>query len=160
MNKLLLFILLIAFCMSLFALQADEELAMHQYFDLKHGVNRAAHAGAQVLDRELLPEGKVDLDEVQARETALLYLRENLRLDEQLVPLPSAFLQGQVSVLVLDVIGAEHSFPYRYEQPAYEYSVTLNRPGVVVIIGVQYPRMYNLLKPVSWTVKGSAELVL
>lgn len=160
MNKLLLFILLVAFCMSLFALQADEELAMHQYFDLKHGVNRAAHAGAQAVDKEQLAEGKVNLDAAEARETALRYLRVNLRLDEQLVPLPDTFLQGQVSVLALDVIGSEHTFPYRYEQPAYEYSVTLNRPGVVMIIGIRYPRMYNLLKPVNWTVKGSAELVL
>ncbi|MDF2936614.1 MAG: hypothetical protein K0Q90_1987 [Paenibacillaceae bacterium] len=160
MNKLLLFILLVGFCVSLFALQADEELAMHQYFDLKHGVNRAAHAGAQALDEDLLAEGKVDLDEVQAREMSLLYLRENLRLDESLLPLPGTFLQGQVSVLALDVIGAEQTFPYRYERPAYEYSVTMNRPGVVLIIGVRYPRMYNLLRPVNWIVKGSAELVL
>lgn len=160
MNKLLLFILLIAFCVSLFALQADEELAMHQYFDIKHGVNRAAHAGAQALDRDKLSEGMADLDTAQARQTALYFLRENLRLDENLFPLPGSFLQGQVSVLVLDVIGADQSFPYRYEQPAYQYSVTLNRPGVVLIIGLQYPRIYNVLKPVAWTVKGSAELVL
>lgn len=160
MNKLLLFILLVAFCVALFALQADEELAMQQYFDLKHGVNRAAHAGAQAVDKALLAEGRVDLDQELAKETALLYLRENLRLDERLMPLPDTFLQGQVSVLALEVIGAGQTFPYRYELPAYEYAVTLNRPGVVMIIEVRYPRMYNVLKPVYWTVKSSAELVL
>lgn len=160
MNKLLLYALLAVFFMSLLALQADEELAMNSFFNIKHAVNRSTHAAAQAIDEEKLADGVADLDEAQARLTALQYLRENLRLDESLNPLPGSFLQGPVRIIALDVIGAGESFPYVYERPAYEYSVTLQRPGVVLLIQLEYPRMYRMLDPVVWVVKSCSELVL
>jgi hypothetical protein len=160
MNKLLLFILLIAFFMSLYALQADEELAMHRLFDVKHALNRATHAAAQQTDPLLLSEGKADLDPVRSRDAALQYLKENLRLDDSLAPLPGTFLQSPVQIFALDVIGADQSFPYLYQQPLYDYTVTLEHPGVVLIARVEYPRMYRMLDPVSWVVKSTSELVM
>lgn len=159
MNKLLLYVLLIVFGMSLLALQADEELSMNSLFDAKHALNRATHAAAQAVDQAKLAEGIADLDEAKARETALDYLCANLRLDEDLTPLPGSFLQRPVSILALDVIGADHIFPYVYQQPLYNYTVTLNRPGVVLLARIEYPRMYNVLDPVEWVVKSSSELV-
>lgn len=160
MNKLLLFMLLAVFFMSLLALQADEELAMANLFDTKHAVNRSTHAAAQEVDGAKLAAGLIDLDQEEAKRKALLYLRENLRLDNGLIPLPGSFLQRPVTILALDVIGAEHSFPYVYSKPAYDYSVTLQRPGVVMIIQLEYPRMYNVLSPVVWVVKSASELVM
>jgi hypothetical protein len=159
-NKLLFYVLMIAFFMSLLALQADEELSMNSFFDAKHALNRATHAAAQSVDIKKLSEGIVDLDGELASRNALWYLRENLRLDENLSPLPGSFLQAPVTVVAFDVIGAEHTFPYVYEQPAYEYSVTLNRPGVVLIVRLEYPRMYNVLDPVTWVIKSSSEMVI
>lgn len=160
MNKLLLFILLMAFFMSLHALQADEELSMHRLFDMKHALNRATHAAAQQTDPLLLSEGIADLDPERSRTAALLYLKENLRLDEALSPLPGTFLQSPIEILALDVIGADQSFPYLYQKPLYDYTVTLERPGVVLIVRVEYPRMYRMLDPVAWVVKSASELVM
>lgn len=159
MNKLLLYMLLIVFMASLLALQADEELSMHTFFDAKHALNRATHAAAQQTDPLMLAEGVADLDPDRARSCALQYLRENLRLNEDLTPEPGSFLQAPVEVIALDVIGAEAAFPYVYEQPLYDYSVTLARPGVVMLIRLRYPRMYSVLDPVEWVVKSASELV-
>lgn len=159
MNKLLFYSLLIVFFMSLLALQADEELSMHSLFDTKRALNRSTHAAAQAVDQEKLADGIMDLNKEEARATALVYLRENLRLDENLLPLPGSFLQGPVSLLALDVIGADQSFPYLYEEPLYQYSVTLERPGVIMIIRLDYPRIYNMMAPVTWVVKSASELV-
>lgn len=160
MNKLLFYMLLIVFMASLLALQADEELSMHSLFDVKHAVDRATHAAAQQSDPAKLAQGVADLDKDRSRAAALAYLRENLRLDESLAPLPGSFLQAPVELVALDVIGADETFPYRYEQPSYEYSVTLYRPGVVLLIRVRYPRIYGVMDPVTWVVKGASELVM
>jgi hypothetical protein len=160
LNKLLFYMLLVVFLASLLALQADEEMAMHSLFDVKHAVNRSTHAAAQQTDPMKLAQGVADLDGVQSRAAALFYLRENLRLDESLSPLPGSFLQAPVEIVALEVIGAEETFPYFYEQPMYDYSVTLTRPGVILIIRLQYPRMYSVMDPVVWLVKSASELVI
>ncbi|WP_438448498.1 hypothetical protein [Gorillibacterium sp. sgz5001074] len=160
MNKLLLYVLLAAFCISLMALQTDEELSMHTFFNVKHALNRATHAGAQQLDAAKLAEGIPDLDPVRARAETLTYLRANLRLDAELAPEPGSFLNAPVEIVALDVIGAGFTFPYVYEQPDYGYSVTLNRPAVVLLVRLRYPRMYNVMAPVEWVVKSASELVL
>lgn len=151
--------LLGAFFMALHALQTDEELAMQSLFQAKHGLNRATHAAAQQTDQEEIAGGVADLDPEAARRTALAYLRGNLQLDESLKPLPGSFLQTPVEIIALDVIGADRSFPYIYQQPLYGYSVTFNRPGVAMLIRLQYPRMYQVMSPVTWIIKSSAELV-
>ncbi|MDF2926646.1 MAG: hypothetical protein K0R57_5560 [Paenibacillaceae bacterium] len=160
MNKLLLYALLVIFFMSLHALQTDEELAMHSLFNAKHALNRATHAAAQETDALKLAEGIADLDPEKARAAALVYLQENLRLDSSLVPLPGSFLQAPVELVSLDVIGAEHTFPYLYQQPLYDYEVTLKRPGVVMLVRLEYPRIYRVMNPITWVVKSSAELVM
>lgn len=160
MNKLLFYMLLIVFLVSLLALQADEELSMNSFFDVKHALNRATHAAAQQTDALKLAQGIADLDEDQARITALSYLRDNLRLDDNLAPLPGSFLQAPVEIVALEVIGADESFPYLYEQPLYDYSVTLTRPGVIMLIRLQYPRMYSVMDPVVWVIKSASELVM
>jgi hypothetical protein len=159
MYKLILFLLLSALFMQLHALQTDEELAMHALFQTKHAVNRAAHASAQQLDRGRLSSGIPSIDEAQAHQAAIAYLQDNLRLDESLLPRPGTFWRSRVQVLALDIINDVEHFPYRYERPEYDYSVTLNRPGVVLIIRMDYPRTFRVLGPISWTVKGTSELV-
>jgi hypothetical protein len=159
MHKLLLFMLLAAFFMMLHGLQTDEELAMHALFQGKHAINRAAHASAQQLDRAKLARGVRAIEPMLAREAALQYLRSNLRLDEGNSPLPNTFWKTRVEVLALDIINDESTFPYVYERPEYDYSVTLHRPGVVMIVRLDYPRIYRVLSPISWTIKGAAELV-
>jgi hypothetical protein len=159
MHKMILFLLLSAFFMQLHALQTDEELAMHALFQAKHAVNRAAHASAQQLDRRQLSSGIRSIDETMAYQAALAYLQDNLRLDESLLPRPGSFWTSHVKLLALDIINEGEHFPYRYERPEYDYAVTLNRPGVILIIRLDYPRTFRVLGPISWTVKGTSELV-
>lgn len=160
MHKLLLLTLMAAVWMMLLALQLDREAAIRTLFETKRAVNRAAHAAAQQLDKDALASGVIRIDEAAAEAAALAYLQANMRLDSSLSPLPKSMLRDPVRIAVLRVVNEDAVFPYTYRNEAYQYEVTLRRPGVILIVWVRYPGMFNVLGPVEWYVKGTAELVL
>jgi hypothetical protein len=86
-------------------------------------------------------------------------LRANLHLDPNNDPLPGTFLRSRVEVLEFVVVNENQTFPYTYTNPAYNYSVTLQRPGVISFIRLEYPRTYTVLQPITWTIKAAAEMV-
>jgi hypothetical protein len=159
MYKLIAFMLLIGFVMLLQALQADEEVALQALFQGKHAVNRAAHAAAQQVDRNKLKDGIVSIDFASAEAVALFYLQRNLRLDAANEPLPDTFWRTRAEVLELEIINENRPFPYTYTNTDYNYTVTLAKPGVVMIVRLVYPRTYTVLGPITWEIKGTAELV-
>lgn len=159
MYKLLLMMLMSVVFMSLYALQTDEELAMHTVFQGKHALNNAVHAAAQQSDGAKLAQGIHSIDETKAREAAMAYLQANLRLDEDNKPLPETFLQSTVVVELFKVVNEGEIFPYTYQDVAHDYTVTLDRPGVIMFIRVAFPRTYTVLQPITWTIKSSAEMV-
>ena len=158
MYKLILFLLAAVLIMTLQAIQLDTEAAVHTLFRAKQAVNRAAHAGAQQLNTERLAAGAYAIDPAEAERQARLYLQGNLGLDADLAPLPGAFLQSRVEWLVFDVVNEDRTFPYAYANDAYDFEAVLNRPGVVLMIRLEYPRTYAILPPISWVIKGVAEL--
>lgn len=157
MYKFILALLTAVFCMMLQAVQIDEQIAVQTLFNVKHAVNRAAHAAAGQVDAERLYRGELKIDESKAASAALFYLQQNLRLDESNNPLPESFLKKEVEVLLFEVIN-DQTFPYTYHSERYDLKVTLDRPGVIFIIQVEYPRAFSLLDDIRWTVKGSAQL--
>lgn len=159
MAKLVFSVLMIVVWWMLHALQIDEEAAMGTVHDAKRAVDRAAHAAAQQLDRDKLEMGVISIQSELAEEAALTYLRHNLSLDAELQPLPDSFLREAVEVRAFDIINEDSEFPFTYRNPLYDYEVTLDRPGVVLIVHVKYPRLFRVLAPVEWDLKGSAELV-
>lgn len=159
MYKLIAFLLLIGFVMLLHALQADEEIALQALFQGKRSVNRAAHAAAQQIDMQKLKEGIVSIDPAGAEQFAYDYLQSNLRLDASNEPLPGTFWRSRAEVLVFEVINEDRMFPYMYANSAYDYSVTLQKPGVIMIVRLEYPRTYTVLGPITWEIKGAAELI-
>jgi hypothetical protein len=159
MYKLILFMLMAVFYMMLHALQVDEELAMHTLFRAKHALNRAAHAAAQQTDADKLARGIYSINGTAAEASALLYLQRNLSLDASNDPLQGSFLRSRVEVPVFVVVNEENMFPYHYTNEMFDFDVTLNRPGVIMVIRVDYPRTYNIIGPITWHIKGAAELV-
>lgn len=159
MYKLVLIMLMMVVWTYIHALQVDEEMAMGALFQGKHAVNRAAHAAAQQIDTRALADGRIHIDERAAYIAAGNYLQANLQLDSSGEPLPNAFLREKVEVLVFEVINDDKTFPYRYRNAAYNYEVTLERPGVVMIVNVVYPRAFSVIEPIVWQIKGAAELV-
>jgi len=159
MPKLVLGILLAVIWWMLHALQMDEEMAMNTVYEAKRALNRAAHAAAQQVDREMLEEGKVVFDHAQASAAAAQYLQANLQLDAGLQPLPGSLLRTGVIVEQFDLIEGEIEFPFTYRNDAFDFEVKLYRPGVVMIVSLEYPRLFGVLPPVSWVLKGSAETV-
>jgi hypothetical protein len=159
MHKILLLILMTLFYMTTYALQTDEELAMHTVFQGKHGLNSAVHAAAQQSDQVKLAQGIHSIDEAYAQTMALQYLRSNLRLDDNNDPLPGTFFRTRIEVLFFKVINDQEAFPYTFTHPLYGYTVTLQRPGVIMFIRLDYPRTYSVLQPISWTIKAAAEMV-
>lgn len=158
MYKLLLFVLMISVWLSLHLLQVEEELAMHTLYQGKYAVNRAAHAASQQLDPVSLADGVLQIDSSAAAQEANRYLQANLRLDGNGVPLPGTFLKQPVEVVAFEVINADRSFPFTYRNVEYQYEVTLQRPGVVMIAKLTYPRTFGVLDPIVWQIKGAAEL--
>jgi hypothetical protein len=146
--------------MTLQALQLDREKAVHTLFYAKQALNRAAHAGAQQLDPARLAAGEYAIDAAAAERKARAYLQANLQLDAALRPLPGAYLDAPVEWLVFDVVSSDRSFPYLYEHETYDFRVVLNRPGVVMMVRVEYPRTYAVFPPIAWVVKGVAELTV
>jgi hypothetical protein len=159
MHKMVLIMLMMVVWMLMQALQMDEEMAMSALFQGKHAVNRAAHAAAQQVDRQALADGRLHIDEAAASEKAGLYLQANLQLDSSGEPLPGAYLRERVEILVFEVINDDRPFPFTYLNAAYDYKVTLKRPGVVMIARIVYPRVFKVIEPIEWTIKGTAELV-
>jgi len=159
MYKLLLIVLMMTVWISVHLLQVEEELAMRTLFQSKRAINRAAHAAAQQLDPVALGNGLLRLSPGEAAAAATLYLRENLRLDEQGMPLPESFLKQRVDVLVFEIVNNDKTFPYTYRNESYNYEVTLKRPGVVLIVHIAYPRAFQVMDAIEWNIKGAAELV-
>lgn len=159
MYKVMLVIVLAAAFFGLYAQQMDEEAAVQVFFQLKHSVNRAAHSAAQQIDLELLSIGRVVFDAGQARQAAEQYLRMNLNLDDQMSARVDGPLLGQVDIVVFELIDDSYTFPYRYVNDAYDYEVTLYKPGVILIIHAEYNRLFRAVAPIAWYVKGAAEIV-
>lgn len=160
MYKIILFTLLSIYFIMLHALQVDIELSMHNLFQAKYALNRSTHAAAQQLDKDKLSIGIASIDEIKARRLADQYLQKNLNLDINNLPLPNSFLRSKVDVLVFKVINEEQTFPYTYMNTNYNYSVTVQKPCVIMIIRVEYPRTYPILGPIIWEIKGVSELVV
>lgn len=159
MYKLLLIVVMMTVWISIHLLQVEEELAMQTLFQGKHAVNRAAHAAAQQLDQAALGEGLLRISPDDAADAAAIYLQGNLRLDPNGVPLPGSFLKQPVELAVFEIVNAEQTFPYTYRNDTYKYEVTLQRPGVVIIVHIVYPRAFQVMEPIEWYIKGAAELV-
>jgi hypothetical protein len=159
MAKLVFSVLMIVIWWMLHALQMDEELAMGTVHEGKRAVDRAAHAAAQQVDRNKLEVGVLSIKPELAEQSALEYLRENLSLDAGLNPLPGSFLRDPVEVRVFKVVNEEAAFPFTYQNTLYDYGVTLDRPGIIMIVHIKYPRLFGVLALVEWDLKGSAELV-
>jgi hypothetical protein len=157
--KLVFGMLMVVVWWMLHALQIDEEVALGTVHEAKRAVDRAAHAAAQQVDRNKLELGVLSLQQEQAEVEAISYLRANLRLDAALAPVPGSFLRDSVIVEEFAVLNENLTFPFTYRSARFNYEVTLFRPGVVLIVHVTYPRLFGVLQPVEWDLKGSAELV-
>ncbi|AJY73855.1 hypothetical protein [Paenibacillus beijingensis] len=158
MYKLLFVIVMMTVWLAAHALQTDQELAVQTLFRGKHAVNRAAHAAAQQLDAAELAEGRLIIDESAASAQAARYLQANLQLDGAGNPLPGSFLKERVEVLAFEVVNGDRAFPYTYRSDLYDYDVTLHKPGVVLIVRLAYPRAFQVMEPIEWEIKGTAEL--
>jgi hypothetical protein len=159
MAKLVFSVLMIVIWWMLHALQMDEELAMGMVHEGKRAVDRAAHAAAQQLDRDKLEMGMLSIKPELAEQSVLAYLRENLTLDAGLNPLPGSFLKDPPEIRVFKVVNDDVTYPFTYRNSLYQYEITLDRPSVILIIHIKYPRLFGVLTPVEWDLKGSAELV-
>lgn len=160
MYKLVLIVAMMMLWLTAHLLQVEEEMAMKTLFLGKHAVNRAAHAAAQQVDKASLGDGIARIDKDAASEAAAFYLQQNLGLDSSGAPLPRSFLKSPVQVLVFDIINSEQPFPYYYRNEQYDYDVVLQRPGVVIIAKVEFPRSFSVMEPIEWNIKGTAELVI
>lgn len=159
MYKFLLFVLLAVVHLQLMTLQMEEQRAMHLLFELKHALNRAAHAAAQQSDGQRLAHGIRAIDEACAEAVFLDYLQANLHLDGQNQPLSASPLRQPVDILVFEVVNADVRFPYRYSHEEYGVEVTFDGPGVVAVLRAEYPRLSRFVDPIVWEVKGAAELL-
>ncbi|MCR2803338.1 hypothetical protein [Paenibacillus soyae] len=160
MYKLVLYVAMMAIWLSAHTLQIEEEMAMKALFQGKRAVNRAAHAAAQQVDKTALADGIARIDASAASDAAALYLQRNLQLDENGEPLARSFLRERVDILVFEVINDDREFPFFYRNEDYDFEAVLKQPGVVLIVRMAHPRRFSVMEPISWEIKGTAELVV
>lgn len=160
MNKLLLVILMSVVFTTLSALQIDHQLSIHNFFASKYSLNRAVHAAAQQIDLEQLSKGIYSIDQKKSYEVAMVYLQENLQLNEKLESKPGSFLLTNIQVELFQVVNQQVTFPYTFHSPEHSYQITLQRPGVIMIVNIEYPQKYRVLSPISWKMKAVAEITI
>lgn len=160
MHKLVFSLLMIVVWWLLHAMQLEEETALGTLHEGKRAVDRAAHAAAQQVDRLKLEEGTLSIDPVAAQEAALAYLAANLRIEPDLEPRAGEWLDAKPEIVDFAVINEQNVFPYTYRNAAYDYEVTLRRPGVVLIVHLACPRVFGVTDAIEWDLKGAAELVI
>ncbi|WP_338552803.1 hypothetical protein [Paenibacillus sp. KS-LC4] len=158
MYKLTIIVLMMTMWLMLHVMQTDEEIAMKTLFKGKHALNRAVHAAAQQIDKAALGDGVIRLDPIAAEAAASRYLQGNLQLDEAGKPLGGSLLHEPVTIVAFEVINSEQTFPYQYVNAEFSYEATLSRPGVVMIIKLLNPRVFTVLEPIEWTIRGVSEL--
>lgn len=158
MYKVALIVMMMAIWITSQLIQIEQQLAMKTVYWAKQAVNRSAHAAAQQLDLHSLSEGEFRIDEQIAKRVASIYLQQNLYLDENNLPLSASFLRHPVKLLVFDIINSEQSFPYHYVNTAYQYEVWLERPAVIMIVHVSYPKRFEAVASIDWILKGTAQL--
>ncbi|MEK0317087.1 hypothetical protein [Cohnella sp. 56] len=160
MHKLVFGFLMVVVWWLLHAMQLEEESALGILHEGKRAIDRAAHAAAQQLDKSKLETGILSIDPAAARAAAIAYLAGNLRLEANLAPQAGQWLDSAPEIVEFAVINELHSFPYTYRNAAYDYEVTLRRPGVVLIVHIACPRIFGVMEPIEWDLKGAAELTL
>ncbi|MBH5320156.1 hypothetical protein I6N90_20330 [Paenibacillus sp. GSMTC-2017] len=160
MYKLVFVIAMMVVWLTVHLLQVEEEMAMKTLFQGKRAINRAAHAAAQQIDKVSLAEGIMRIDSTLASDEASRYLQANLLLDESGKPLEHSFLEHPVEVVVFEIINSDRSFPFYYRNDTYDFEVTLQRPGVILIAKIVYPRAFSIMGPIEWHIKGASELVM
>ncbi|MCR8657058.1 hypothetical protein [Paenibacillus endoradicis] len=151
--------LLLVIWLMMYTEQLDHELSMKAYYKGKQAVNRGAHAGTLQLDELQLSEGIFAIDPVMAYQMATEYMYANLRLDRNGNPTPQSFLKERVELLHFEVLDPSLTYPYEYSLSKYGYSTTFNRPAVVIVIRMKYPRIFSSNNPVEWNIIGSSQLV-
>ncbi|MFD2334074.1 hypothetical protein ACFSR7_32875 [Cohnella sp. GCM10020058] len=159
MHKLFFGFLMIVLWWLLHAMQLEEETALGTLHEGKRAVDRAAHAAAQQVDELSLEAGTLSIDPVRAEAAARAYLAANLRLASDLSPLSGGWMESAPEIVEFAVINERHAFPYTYRNEAYDYEVTLRRPGIVMIVHLSCPRIFGVIDPIEWDLKGAAELV-
>lgn len=87
----------------------------------------------------------------------MIYL--NLLLDEAGNPTAQSFIRKPVQIVHFDVLDASLSYPYHYKLDSYDFQTTFERPAVIVVIKISYPRIFSINNPVEWNIIGSAQLV-
>lgn len=158
MYKLLLVICMLPIVLQLHSLQADEELAVRMFFQVKQALNRAVHAGAQQVDPEALSEGRYRLDPERAELVMLAYLRENLNLDESLRPMSGSLLRSPVEIVEFEIVEPPANGAPAYRSTSRGDIVRFDRPGVLLTVRVEYPQAYRLLNPIAWEITSAGQL--
>ncbi|MDI4647545.1 hypothetical protein [Cohnella hashimotonis] len=159
MHKLFFSFLMIVVWWLLHAMQLEEETALGTLHEGKRAIDRAAHAAAQQVDELKLEAGTLSIDSVRAEAAARAYLAANLRLAPDLSPQSGGWFTSAPEIVEFAVINEQYAFPYTYRNAAYDYEVTLRRPGVVIIVHLSCPRIFGVIDPIEWDLKGASELV-
>lgn len=132
---LVAFFLFIIFLLFL-ALASDIAYLMAIKIEGRHSLNLALRAAAQKIDMEAFADAenpRLVIDESDASEAFLRVLRQNLRLDSSLNPLPGSPAEDRVEICYFQIV-QEEDVPHNYSY--HGRSETMRQPGCVGIIKI------------------------
>jgi len=150
MEKLLIFFIILASTVEIWANDAGETLQERSYRNIQYAMDNAVHAASLKIDKELLGEGTYDFKETEALSAARETLYRNLPLQgkNDLSPTHTYYFSEPIEIVDIVFIDDNYVYPltgsqitsypfnYKYENPAknIEFERAIFGQSVVLVI--------------------------
>jgi hypothetical protein len=149
--KIASFLIIAPLLVMLLLLQLDHDYATALFIQAKQAVNRSVQAAAMQVDLESWAAGEPVLEPVQAESTFKDYLKDNLKL-------ATGNLKNQIGEIDVTIVDRSHVFPYTF-QSKWNDTIVFHSPGLFVSVKLTYPRLYKVLGPITWTIRGAEQII-
>jgi hypothetical protein len=135
----------------LLLLELDYDHATAMFIQAKQAVNRSVQAAAMQIDPESWAAGEPVLEPIRAESIFKDYLKDNLKLS-------TGNLKNHIGEIEVTIVDRSHSFPYTF-QSKWNDTIVFRSPGLFVSVQLTYPRLYKVLGPITWNIRGAEQIV-
>ena len=150
MEKLLIFFIILASSMEMWAKDTGETLQERAYRNIQYAMDNAVHDASLHIDKKLLGDGTYDFKEAEALSAAQETLYRNLPLKgkNDLTPTHTYYFSEPIQIVdivfvdddyIYPLTGSEVSFPFNYKYENPTKNIEFERPifGQSVVLVIQ-----------------------
>ena len=140
--------LLILFAISMIFYE-DNNINQEQLYKVKYVAEEAAAASAQFVDEAAFSEGKLIFNKDEGTKAAEYYIKKNLNLDNNFIPLSNSYWSSKVNYSITYFDSTNTVFPVLYQDPSGLLTKTIASPTVVVRIDPGKGRYRKFSNPID-----------